>query len=65
MNCVQCGRALSYDEHGLNKKFNAGGGFACIHCLAQKLDVSVERLKEKMEELRRAGCLYFTQHKQA
>ena len=63
MNCAGCGRSLTYDEHGLNKKFNAGGAFLCIKCLAASLSVTEERLKEKMEELRKAGCLYFTQHK--
>ena len=60
MNCVRCASSLTYDESGLNRKFNAGGGVLCIHCLAAKLCVTEERLREKMEEYRRAGCLYFS-----
>ena len=60
MNCVRCAASLTYDEGGLNRKFNAGAGALCIHCLAEKLNVSEERLKEKAEEYRKAGCLYFS-----
>lgn len=60
MTCVRCAATLTYDEGGLNRKFNADAGTLCIHCLAQKLNVSETRLKEKMEEYRRAGCLYFS-----
>lgn len=60
MNCAQCGRGVTYDECGLNRKFNAGKDTFCIRCLAKRLDVTEERLKEKIEEFRKAGCLYFT-----
>ena len=63
MNCECCNRPLTYDEHGLNRKFNAGGDLLCIGCLATALDVKEERLREKMEELRKAGCMYFSQRK--
>lgn len=60
MTCVRCAAPLTFNESGLNRKFNAGAGALCIHCLAQKLNASEERLKEKMEEYRKAGCLYFS-----
>lgn len=60
MNCAECDHELTYDECGLNRKFNTGKDLLCIRCLAGRLDVTEERLKEKMEEFRRAGCLYFS-----
>ena len=63
MNCACCDRPLTYDEYGLNRKFHAGRDMLCIGCLAEDLDVTQERLKEKMEELRKAGCMYFSRRK--
>ena len=60
MTCVRCAASLTYDEGGLNRKFNAGEDALCIRCLAEKLGASEARLKEKAEEYRRAGCLYFS-----
>lgn len=60
MNCSHCNRELTYDECGLNRKFNTDGNLLCIRCLAKRLDVTEERLREKMEEFRKAGCLYFS-----
>ena len=59
MICGRCDKELSYNEIGLNKKFNGNGDRLCIHCLAVKLDVSESRLNEKVEEFLRAGCLLF------
>ncbi len=58
MNCV-CGKALTYNETGLSKKFLSDGSTLCIHCLAKRLDVSEERLREKIEEYLRSGCKLF------
>lgn len=60
MNCAHCGHGLTYDEYGLNRKFNSGKDLLCISCLAKRLDVTEVRLKEKIEEFQRAGCLYFS-----
>ena len=58
MNCV-CGKELTYNETGLSKKFLPDGEKLCMACLARRLDVSEERLKEKIEEFLRAGCKLF------
>ena len=60
MNCAHCGRGLTYDECGLNRKFNTGDDLLCISCLSRRLDVTEERLREKIEEFQKAGCLYFS-----
>ena len=63
MLCKHCGRPVSYDEMGLNKKLirRDAEEFFCLCCLSKKLNVSEERLREKTEEYRRAGCLLFAQ----
>lgn len=58
MTCP-CGKALTFNEMGLDKKFN-GGIPLCETCLAKKLGVTGQKLREKAEEFRRAGCLFFT-----
>ncbi len=58
MTCL-CGKELTYNEAGLSKKFLADGQLLCLHCLAKRLDVTEERLKEKIEEFLRAGCKLF------
>ena len=63
MNCVNCGVPISYDEAGLSKKLinrNTVNLF-CLACLARQFGVSEERLKEKIEEYRKAGCMLFAQ----
>ncbi len=61
MTCAHCGKPLSYNELGLNKKYNGGNEKLCLGCLAEKIGVSPERLKEKIAEHLRAGCLLFTE----
>ncbi len=63
MTCA-CGKELSFNEMGLSKKFLAGGEKLCLHCLSRRLDVSEERLKEKIEEFLRAGCKLFVAEKE-
>lgn len=60
MTCAVCGKALTFNELGLNAKFNANAGRLCLDCLARKCGVPRERLLEKIEEFRRAGCVMFT-----
>ncbi len=63
MTCAHCGKPLTYNELGLNKKYNgAKDGALCLGCLAQKLDVPQERLLEKIAEFLRAGCLLFVEN---
>lgn len=59
MNCGKCGRPLSYNETGLNRKFNANAAPLCLTCLAEKLEVPAARLREKIGEYLAAGCMMF------
>ncbi len=60
MNCGTCGAVLTYNELGLNKKFNANAAAPlCKGCLARKLGVTQARLEEKIEEFLAAGCKLF------
>ena len=61
MNCPLCGKSVSYDEIGLNKKLlrRDAADFRCLRCLAEKLDVPAARLEEKIGEYRSSGCLLF------
>ncbi len=58
MKCTVCERELVFNEMGLSRKF-AGGVPYCMTCLSEKLHVTEERLREKIEEFLRAGCLMF------
>lgn len=58
MTCA-CGKELTYNEAGLSKKFLAGGEHLCMRCLSERLNVSEERLREKIGEFLRAGCKLF------
>lgn len=60
MTCP-CGKSLVQNEVGLSKKFLSSGEMLCLSCLAKRLDVSEERLKEKIAEFLRAGCAMFTE----
>lgn len=59
--CIQCGKKLTYNEIGAHKKFINRGSkeFLCRSCLAAKLDVSPERIDEKIEEFKAQGCTLF------
>ena len=60
MTCARCNGPLTYNELGLNAKFNAAREKLCIRCLAEKLGVTQQLLREKTEEFIRAGCTMFT-----
>ena len=62
-HCTRCGTALTKDEIGLTKKLINRGctEFQCYACLAEHFRVSVELLKEKVEQFREMGCLLFEQ----
>ncbi len=59
--CIQCGKNLSYNEIGAYKKFvNRGSqSFLCKKCLAEKLDISIKDIDEKIEQFKRQGCTLF------
>lgn len=59
MTCAQCGKPLSFNEMGLNRKLNANAEKLCMACMAVRLNVGEERLREKIGEYLAAGCLYF------
>ena len=61
MTCKQCGRSLTYNEIGLNKKLvgKTQTEFYCKRCLAEFLNVSVQRLDEKQQQFIDSGCCLF------
>lgn len=63
MTCTRCASPLTFNELGLNAKYNPQGTL-CIRCLAEKLDVPPSRLAEKIEEFLRAGCKMFAAGKE-
>lgn len=61
MTCKQCGKPLTYNEIGLNKKLvgKTQTEFYCKRCLAEFLNVSVQRLDEKQQQFIDVGCCLF------
>ena len=61
--CLCCGAPLTHDEVGLTKKLINRGAteFLCYPCMAQRFQVTVETLKEKVEQFREMGCTLFEQ----
>lgn len=60
--CVSCGKKnLDKNTVGINKKLLGKDitNFYCMECLADYLEVSVEDLKEKIEEFKDEGCKLF------
>ena len=59
--CMQCGKALTYNEVGAYKKFVNRGStrFLCKACLAAKLDITVEDIDRKIEQFKLQGCTLF------
>lgn len=59
--CLHCGAPLSHDEVGLTKKLINRGttDYLCYGCMARHFDVSVDVLKQKVEEFRAMGCTLF------
>lgn len=60
-DCIRCKKTLTYNEIGAYKKFINRGSqeFLCKQCLAEKLDLTVERINEKIEEFKLQGCTLF------
>lgn len=59
--CRQCGKTITKDEKGLNKKLISKKvkEYMCISCLADYLQTSEEALNEKIEEFKEEGCTLF------
>lgn len=59
--CISCGATLSFNDIGAHKKFiNRGASsFYCQKCLCEKLNISQERLLEKIEHFKAQGCTLF------
>ena len=59
--CVRCHASLTNDEVGLTKKLINRGTteFLCYECLANHFRVTVELLREKVEQFREMGCTLF------
>lgn len=60
--CSLCGASpLDRDTIGINKKLMAKGSpILCMKCLAERLDVTVQDLLDKIEDFREDGCTLFT-----
>ncbi len=62
VSCVSCGKSnLIRNEIGINKKLLGENveKYYCIDCLADYLEVSVDDIKEKIEEFKEEGCTLF------
>lgn len=59
--CINCGKELGYNEIGAHKKFINRGSreFLCIRCLAARLGVTEEDIREKIEQFKLQGCTLF------
>ena len=59
--CIKCGRTLTFNEIGAHKRFINRGSkeFFCLSCLSKELNISEEILVEKIEFLKKQGCLLF------
>ena len=61
MKCKKCGKSITYNEMGLNKKFisRAVTEYLCKDCLSEMLKVEKSVLDEKIEQFLQAGCTMF------
>ena len=59
--CYQCGKHVSADEVGLNKKLINRGieKYLCLACLADYFAVSEALLQEKIKQFKELGCALF------
>lgn len=60
--CYVCGKEnLSKDEIGITKKLlgKKEKRMYCISCLAERLEVTEEELRDKIEEFKEEGCTLF------
>ena len=62
VDCYICGKHdLTLNDIGLNKKLISTNitKYHCLECLAEYLDISVEDLRERIQDFRDAGCPLF------
>ncbi len=62
VSCISCGKPkISKDEIGINLKLLGEKieSFYCLYCLADYLEVSVDDLKDKIDEFKEEGCKLF------
>lgn len=59
--CYICGKNLSKDDIGINKKLidEELTKFLCVECLSNDIGVSIEDIKDKIEEFKEEGCKLF------
>ena len=59
--CIRCGQLVSRDEIGLTKKLINRGTteWLCYGCMSEHFSVTVELLREKVEQFREMGCTLF------
>jgi len=64
--CIKCGKALTPDEVGATKKFINRGAteFYCLDCLAERFKLTRAFIEEKIEYLRKNGCMLFPKQDQ-
>ena len=64
INCKICGRQLTKDEQGLNKKILEGDVkndlWRCLSCMSEYLECEQDELREKIEEFKAEGCKLFS-----
>ncbi len=60
--CAVCGKPLASDEIGATRKFLGPRRtkYFCLFCLSAELGADPEKLREKIEDYRRMGCVYFS-----
>lgn len=61
-SCIECGRSLTFDEMGMNRKMISLDvkEMRCLSCLSRKYNIGEDVLREKIEYLRRSGCTLFS-----
>lgn len=61
-NCTVCRRSLCSDEVALNQRLLGVqiAAFRCTGCLAQKLGVTPDVLRELIVQFKEMNCVYFT-----
>lgn len=59
--CKNCHKELTYNEIGATKKFisRACTEFLCRECLADWLDITPERVDEKITQFKEQHCTLF------
>ena len=61
MTCVNCGCSLSADEVAVTKKLINRGAtvFFCVSCLANRFDVTLQDILDRIAYFRETGCTLF------